>query len=32
MQDKYEGGFKNNLRHGIGKMIYNAQGEYHGYW
>ena len=30
--NKYEGEWKNNARHGIGKMLYAGIGEYHGYW
>lgn len=30
--DKYEGMWVQNLKHGIGKMIYHGKGEYHGYW
>ncbi|MFO0131935.1 MAG: hypothetical protein ACK52J_05680 [bacterium] len=26
----YEGDFVNNVKHGIGKMIYNRKGEYFG--
>ena len=29
---RYEGGWDDNLKKGIGKMIYNGIGEYHGYW
>ena len=29
---KYDGEWKENLRHGIGKMHYFGVGDYHGYW
>ena len=29
---RYEGGWEENVKSGIGKMIYNGVGEYHGYW
>ena len=28
--DKYEGDFKDNKKHGIGKLIYKDKGEYYG--
>ena len=28
--DKYEGDFKDNKKHGIGKLIYKEKGEYYG--
>jgi len=30
--DKYDGEWKQNCKHGIGKMTYNKKGEYQGYW
>ena len=30
--DEYEGDFKANKKHGIGKMVYKQKGEYYGYW
>jgi len=29
---RYEGGWDENVKSGIGKMVYNGVGEYHGYW
>ena len=29
---RYEGGWEENVKSGIGKMTYNNIGEYHGYW
>lgn len=29
---RYEGGWEENVKSGIGKQIYNKIGEYHGYW
>ena len=29
---RYEGGWDENVKSGIGKMLYNGVGEYHGYW
>ena len=29
---KYDGGWEENQKSGIGKMAYNGVGEYHGYW
>jgi hypothetical protein len=28
--DKYDGDFKENKKHGIGKLIYKDKGEYYG--
>jgi hypothetical protein len=28
--DKYEGDFKDNKKHGIGKLVYKDKGEYYG--
>ena len=30
--DTFEGEWKDNLKHGIGKQIYNGKGTYYGYW
>ncbi len=30
--DKYDGEWRQNRKHGIGKMVYNGKGEYQGYW
>lgn len=30
--DKYDGDFKNNKKHGIGRLIYKEKGEYYGLW
>jgi hypothetical protein len=30
--DRYDGEWKVNRKHGIGKMYYNKKGEYQGYW
>ena len=29
---RYEGGWDENVKKNIGKMLYNGIGEYHGYW
>lgn len=31
-ENKYVGGWKNNQKHGIGKMKYANVGDYYGYW
>ena len=31
-KNKYEGGWEDNVKSGMGKMDYAGKGEYHGYW
>lgn len=30
--EKYDGEWKKNMKHGIGKMTYEKAGEYNGFW
>ena len=30
--DRYDGMWRQNIKHGLGKMVYNKKGEYQGYW